>query len=321
MQYKNSTIHLVDTPGHIDFSSEMERSIRILDCCIIVISASSGIQAHTETLWKLLRKNNIPTIFFINKLDITGADFDRICESIATFFTNDTLIMAKPSYNNYDFYSIVNLFDDNSFAPEVIDKIVEYDDHILERYLNDEAIEYNSLLSLISKLTMSCDIFPVLCGSCLKNIGITTLLDIIDKIICTNYKLEDSFSGYVYKIRYDENLQKLTYIKALSGTINVKDMLLHNHLEEPVEEKTNQIRIYNGNSFTTTTYLNAGEYGALLGLNSSYIGESFGDENTYEPLLSPALKSKVMFDNKYNNKEILKIFEILTEEDPTLSVY
>ena len=320
IQYKNSTMHLVDTPGHIDFSSELERSLSILDCCIIVISASSGIQAHTETLWKLLRKYNIPTILFINKLDILGSDFNKVIESINTFFTKDTLIMTKPNYIDNNFKDITSLFNDNYFSTEIIEKIAEYDDGILNKYLNEETILYEEINKTISNLTNSCNIFPVLCGSTLKNIGIISLLDTIDILIKTNYNTESEFKGYVYKIRHDENMQKLTFIKVLSGSVNVRDILTHNQLEEPVEEKISQIRIYNGNIFTTVSRLNAGDYGALLGLNSSYISECFGNENTYEAILSPALKSKVIFDKKYNYKEILKIFEILTEEDPTLNV-
>ncbi len=320
IQYKNSTIHLVDTPGHIDFSSEMERSLSILDCCIIIISASSGIQAHTETLWKLLRKNNIPTIFFINKLDIAGSDFHNVLESINTFFTKDTLVVTKPSYINNNFENIIDLINDGNFSTEIIEKIAEYDDNILNKYLSEIHIENNEIINIISNLTLSCNIFPVVCGSTLKNIGVISLLNIIDKVITTNYNKEADFKAYVYKIRHDENMQKLTFIKVLSGSINVRDILTHNQLDEPIEEKINQIRLYNGNSFTTVSSLSAGEYGALLGLNSSYISECFGDKDTYEAVLTPALKSKVLFDKKYNYKEILKIFELLTEEDPTLNV-
>ncbi len=320
IQYKDSIIHLVDTPGHIDFSSEMERSLRILDCCIIVISASSGIQAHTETLWKLLRKYNIPTIFFINKLDILDSDFNKVIENINTFFTNDTLIMTKPNYIDNNFKDIINLFNDNHFSTEIIEKIAEYNDDILNKYLNEVTIHYEEINKAISNLTISCNIFPVLCGSTLKNIGISSLLDTIDKVIKTNYNIEDDFKGYVYKVRHDENMQKLTFIKVLSGSINVKDILTHNQFDEHIEEKINQIRIYNGNSYTTVQSLNAGEYGAVLGLNNSYISECFGNESTYENILNPALRSKVTFDTKYNYKEILKIFEILTQENPSLNV-
>ncbi len=320
IQYKDSIIHLVDTPGHIDFSSEMERSLRILDCCIVIISASSGIQAHTETLWKLLRKYNIPTIFFINKLDILDSDFNKVIENINTFFTNDTLIMTKPNYIDNNFKDIINLFNDNHFSTEIIEKIAEYNDDILNKYLNEVTIHYEEINKAISNLTISCNIFPILCGSTLKNIGISSLLDTIDKVIKTNYNIEDDFKGYVYKIRHDENMQKLTFIKVLSGSINVKDSLTHNQFDEHIEEKINQIRIYNGNSYTTVQSLNAGEYGAVLGLNNSYISECFGNESTYENILNPALRSKVTFDTKYNYKEILKIFEILTQEDPSLNV-
>lgn len=320
IQYKNSTIHIVDTPGHIDFCSEMERSISILDCCILVISASSGIQAHTETLWKLLRKNNIPTIIFINKLDIIGSDFNKVLESINTFFSNNTLLLTKPNYVNDNFENIISLFSDTFFEEEVIGKIAEYDDTILEKYLNEESIEYNELLNSIVNLVMSCKVFPVMSGACLKNIGVLSLLDIIDKIIVTNYNENEKFKGLVYKIRYDESMQKLTYIKVLSGSINVKHTLIHEQLDEPSEEKINQIRVYNGNNYTQAQSLKAGEYGALLGINDSFISECFGDISLSETTLMPALKSKVIFDSKYNYKDILKIFEILTEEDPTLNV-
>jgi small GTP-binding protein len=313
--YNNCTYQFIDTPGHIDFSTEMERAVRILDYAVIIISAVEGIQGHTETVWQLLRKYEIPTIFFVNKLDRICADYNRVIKEINETLTNDILAISYPNSNN----EISFLLD--SPNKQIIEFIAERDDTIMEQYLEDEVIHSNDIIESTKKLFNSNKFYPCLSGIALKNIGTYELLKTFD--LLTESKLDNKapFSSTVYKIRYDKG-NKLTYMKLHSGSISVKDSIDHNtNSEHSITEKINQIRLYNGTKYTLIDTASSGQLVAVTGLNSSYIGEGLGSNADYQsPLLVPILKSKVIYDTNYNPKTILKIFTILTEEDPSLDV-
>lgn len=321
LKYNDSVIHIIDTPGHVDFSSEMERSLKTLDCAVIIISAVEGIQGHTETVWRLLRQYNIPTIFFINKLDRMGADFYKTCDDIYVNFTKDICIFAKPNDDRDTFSSIVPLFSDKGFDATIVDFLAERNDSLLEKYLNDEKLTYFELNESVKKQFLSCNIYPCLCGSGLKNMGIDLFLNFIDKFVFTNYSSQDDFGAVVYKIKHDENNNKLTYIKVISGSIKTKDSIIHDIDDEIIEEKINQIKILNGPISYAVNSLSAGEFGVLIGINDSYIGEGLGICNDFiEYSLKPVMQSKVNFDLSLNTKEVLNIFQLLNTEDPSLGV-
>ena len=320
LKYNNSVIHIIDTPGHVDFSSEMERSLKILDCAVIILSAVEGIQGHTETVWRLLKQYNIPTIFFINKLDRTGADFSKIYKDISVNFTSDICMFTKPNDEEV-FSSVVRLFDEKSYNSNIVDFLSERDDILLEKYLNDEELSYKELSCNVIKLFSSCSIFPCFCGSGLKNIGINYLLDFIDSFVCTNYSFDNDFGALVYKIKHDENNNKLAYIKVTSGIVKTKDIIVHNIGEDTIEEKINQIKISSGSSFSAVNSLSAGEYGVLTGIDNAYVGEGLGICNNFVDFsLKPVLQSVVRYGSSLNPKEILNIFQMLNAEDPSLNV-
>ncbi len=319
-KYKNSEMHIIDTPGHVDFSSEMERSLKILDCAVIILSAVEGIQGHTETVWKLLRQYNIPTIFFINKLDRIGADYNKVYEDISNNFTQDICMFAH-SEDEEIFSGVKPLFDENHFDQSIVDFLSERDETLMEKYLNDEVITYDELSANIKNQLSSCNIFPCFCGSGLKNIGINHLLDFIDLFAVTDYPSDEDFGALVYKIKHDENNNKLTYIKVISGTVKPKDIITHKGEEDVIEEKINQIKIMMGSSLTAVNSLSAGEYGVLTGINSAYVGEGLGNCDDFVDFsLKPVLQSIVKFDASLNPKEVLNIFHMLNAEDPSLNV-
>nr|WP_312579628.1 TetM/TetW/TetO/TetS family tetracycline resistance ribosomal protection protein [Sedimentibacter sp.] len=322
LKYNDSTIHIIDTPGHVDFSSEMERALKILDCAVIIISAVEGIQGHTETVWNLLKKYNIPTIFYINKLDRIGSDFYKTYEDIYINFTKDVCIFSKPAVEDTEsFSSIVPLFSDNNYDTSIVDFLAERNDFLLEKYLNDENITCSEINESIKKQFILCKIYPCLCGSGLKNIGIDLFLNFIDQFVYTNYSSHDDFGALVYKIKHDENNNKLTYIKVISGFIKVKDTITHDIGGEIIEEKINQIKISNGSIFNSVNSLSAGEFGVLVGINSSYIGEGLGICNDFiDYSLKPVMQSKVIFDSSLNPKDVLNIFQLLNTEDPSLGI-
>ncbi|APH16702.1 small GTP-binding domain protein [Clostridium sporogenes] len=305
--YKDSTYYLIDTPGHMDFSSEMERAIQVMDYAVIIISGVEGIQGHTETVWNLLRKHNIPVLFFINKIDRVGANPQNVVEDIKLNFTKNAFLIDK-SLSNED------------LSPELIEFIAEQDECLLEKYLEDN-YDKELWLKSMKKLIKSSEIFPCFIGSALQDIGIEDFLEDLHILTYTEYNEEEKFSGRVYKIRHDEQSNRLTYVKALSGSLKVKDEIALPNIENDFCEKVNEIRIYNGDKYINVDKVEAGQIFAVAGLNSANVGDGIGtlkDKATYN--MVPTLKSKVIFDEALNVKDVLRYFKILEAEDPSLNI-
>ncbi|MGN1029434.1 MAG: GTP-binding protein, partial [Bacilli bacterium] len=291
------------TPGHIDFSSEMERALSILDYAILVISAVEGIQGHTYTIWSLLKKYNVPTFFFINKLDRTGANLEKVLEEIREDLTSDICYINKL----------------NNLEEELIEFISERDDNLLERYLNGDYNEMEWIYNL-KKLIKERKIYPCLSGSALQDDGIEEFINIFNQLSFSEYKENDNFSGRVYKIKHDNNGTRLTFIKILKGSLKVRDELFYGKGNE-ISEKISSIRIYNGSKFSTVDKAIAGDLVAVTGLSMFKAGDGIGEiKDNIIFNMTPTLKSKIIFDDSYNIKDVLRYFKILESEDPALNV-
>ena len=303
--YDGDTYYLIDTPGHIDFSPEMERTLSILDYAILVVSAVEGIQGHTETLWNLLKNRKIPTFIFINKIDRVGADVNKVYQQLKRRFSEDICLLS----NN----SLTNLSD------EEIEFIAGKDEELLNLYFEDN---YNNQLWIdkLKLLVKERQIFVATSGSALLDQGVKEFLDIFNKLTMTNYELADIFTGKVFKIRYDEKGTRITYIKALSGLLKVKDELVYNLNGEEIREKVNEIRAYNGVKYEIKDVASAGEVFAVTGISNMKAGMGIGIEDSTEEEMIPTLTAKVLYDSTVNIKEVLKYFKILESEEKTLNV-
>ena len=303
--YDGDTYYLIDTPGHIDFSPEMERTLSILDYAILVVSAVEGIQGHTETLWNLLKNRKIPTFIFINKIDRVGADVNKVYQQLKRRFSEDICLLS----NN----SLTNLSD------EEIEFIAGKDEELLNLYFEDN---YNNQLWIdkLKLLVKERQIFVASSASALLDQGVREFLDIFNKLTMTNYELADIFTGKVFKIRYDEKGTRITYIKALSGLLKVKDELVYNHNGEEIREKVNEIRAYNGVKYEIKDVASAGEVFAVTGISNMKAGMGIGIEDSTEEEMIPTLTAKVLYDSTVNIKEVLKYFKILESEEKTLNV-
>lgn len=302
--YDGDTYYLIDTPGHIDFSPEMERTLSILDYAILVVSAVEGIQGHTETLWNLLKNRKIPTFIFINKIDRVGADVNKVYQQLKRRFSEDICLLS----NN----SLMNLSD------EEIEFIAGKDEELLNLYFEDN---YNNQLWInkLKFLVKERQIFVASSGSALLDQGVREFLDIFNKLTMTNYELADIFTGKVFKIRYDEKGTRITYIKALSGLLKVKDELVYNLNGEEIREKVNEIRAYNGVKYEIKDVASAGEVFAVTGISNMKAGMGIGIEDSTEEMI-PTLTAKVLYDSTVNIKEVLKYLKILESEEKTLNV-
>ncbi|MFJ8064357.1 GTP-binding protein [Psychrobacillus sp. NPDC096426] len=297
--YNDSTYYVIDTPGHVDFSPEMERAIQVMDYAIIIISAVDGVEGHTETVWQLLRKHQVPTFFFINKTDYEGIDVVKVLAEIRANLSEDVCNMT------------------NGFNEELIEFIAERDEALLEQFM-DTGFDEELWKLAFKRMIKENQIFACANGSALKDIGVTQFLEKLDWLTETTYAPEDDFAAQVYKIRHDESGNRITFLKLLNGSLKVRDEVTLGKLTE----KITQIRVYNGSKYKTVEQAFAGELVAVTGLSIPSIGDSIGtlaQKTTFDMI--PTLKSKVIFDPSVHVKEVLRCFRLLDAEDPSLRVY
>lgn len=301
--YGDSTYTIIDTPGHVDFSPEMERAIQVMDYAIIIISAVDGVEGHTETLWQLLRKHQVPTFFFINKIDREGTDVTGIVQELRDNLSDDIC-------------DLTTSFHEGVMQEDLIEFIAERDEALLEAYI-ESGYDKERWLETFKTMIRDNRLFACASGSALKDIGIMAFFEQLHALTATSYNPTTDFAARVYKIRHDDSGSRVTFLKSLGGTLRVRDTVNYGDLSE----KITQIRVYNGKQFKTADYVRAGELFAVTGLTNAAIGTGLGgltEQATFE--LIPTLKSKVIFDASIHAKEVLRCFNVLDAEDPSLHV-
>lgn len=291
-------ITLIDTPGHVDFSSEMERTLQILDYAILLISARDGVQAYTETLWNLLKNNKIPTFVFINKMDMVGTDKEAL----------KLEIKERLSQNCIDF-----TVDHNS--PTFIENLAMCDEHLLDEYINNGRFANEDIVKAIKESK----VFPCYFGSALKSEGVDDLLNGIENLT-KKPKYSKKFGARIYKISRDQEGNRLTFMKITGGSIKVKKTL-SNVWNCDSQEKIDQIRIYSGSKYEIVDELQAGSVCAVTGLSKTFQGQGLGIESSYNKMtLEPVLNYRLILGAETNVNEMLANLKRLQEEEPQLNV-
>ncbi len=291
---KNKKVTLLDTPGHVDFSAEMERTLQVLDYAVLIISASDGVQGHTCTLWKLLSRYGIPVFIFINKMDQPDTNRDKILAELKNRLEDKCI--------EFNGTPIIN------WQPEEMETVALSDEATMEKYLESEKIDEEDVRRLIRERK----IFPCYFGSALKSDGIDTFLNGLE---CYTSKIEyaDIFGAKVYKIARDDQGNRLSYMKITGGVLKVKDILADN--------KVNQIRIYSGKRYEAVNEAAAGEICAVLGLEQTFPGQGLGIEpDSNEPTLEPVLTYQLILPEDCNHNEMLLKLKQIEEEEPQLHV-
>lgn len=294
-------ISLLDTPGHVDFSAEMERTLQVLDYAILVVSGMDGVQGHTRTLWKLLERYQVPTYLFINKMDQQGTDPAGLM----------TEIKEKLSDNCTDFGT-----EDKS---SIYESAALCEEALLNQYLEQGEISDRD----IARLIVERKIFPCYFGSALKMDGVKSLLDGIRNYgMCPKFGTE--LGARVFKILRDTQGNRLTYVKITGGALKVKDVLSYlpkNAEDGQIAEKVNQIRIYSGEKYETVDVAEAGCICALTGLTGTYPGQGLGmEKDSPEPVLEPVLTYQMILPQEVHPAAFLPKLRMLEEEDPMLHV-
>lgn len=295
LNYNNTQFTLLDTPGHIDFSAETERTLQVLDYAILVISATDGVQSHTQTLWKLLAKYSIPCFIFVNKMDLEGADKEVVLNKLK----------AKLGDGCVDF--------DNIGSTDFFENLALCDDSLLDEYYESEKLSKNSIINSIK----SRKIFPCSFGCALKLEGVDTFLNILDEYTQMP-EYGDEFGGKVYKISEDKG-QRLTFLKVTGGSLKVKDILISK--KNTNAEKVNQIRIYSGEKYTAAEIAEAGTICAVTGITFAGAGDGLGmEKNSDSPILEPVLTYRLNLPDGIDSHTALSKMKILEAEDPQLKV-
>lgn len=292
LKLSHTTFTLLDTPGHVDFSAEMERTLQILDYAVLVISGSDGVQGHTRTLWQLLKKYEIPVFLFINKMDQPHTDKELLMEELK----------AKLSENCLDFSDIT--------AEEFQENAAVCREDVLEYYLEQGMVTEEQIRELIFERKM----FPCFFGSALKCSGIEEFLEALEQFaVQPVYPRE--FGAKIYKITRDSQGNRLTHLKVTGGTLKVKTS------PAGAQEKINQIRIYSGEKFETAAEAEAGTVCAVTGLQSTSSGQGLGTEQDAPmPALLPVLTCQVLLPDGCDTGKMLDNLRRLQEEEPELHI-
>lgn len=325
LKWKQCKINIIDTPGHVDFSAEVERSLRALDCAILVLSAVEGAQAHAVTIWKALRKMNVPVIIFINKIDRMGADIAAVIREIKKELTPDILVMQSVQHEGSNEANIIDIGQSASWKelPEnFIESILNHDEALMHRYLDNKPIEIADIRQSMADQILSNTLFPVLFGTAKFDIGIEELLDaIIQWMPRANENATAPVSGIVFKVAHDKTIGKLASIRLFSGTIKTRDAIYN--ATQGTEEKVSQIRQLQGQKQEDSGILFAGDTAVLCGMSSVKAGDIIGhDEGIQSPvsLHAPLLTVLVTTENPEDFPALVNALQILSDEDPAMEL-
>ena len=307
-------VTLLDTPGHVDFSAEMERTLQVLDYAVLIVSGADGVQGHTETLWRLLRRYRIPVFLFVNKMDQKGTDRDAVLASLK----------ERLDHGIVDFSGVIGNEDVLTFSAsaepfaavcrdpeETAEEIATCDEELLEAYLADGILKTEDVRNAIQNRKL----FPCFFGSALKLSGVREFLTALGEFAsCPDYTKD--FGAKVFKISRDETGVRMTHLKITGGNLKIRDSL---SLDS--DEKINQIRLYSGSKFEALKEAEPGMVVAVTGISDTKPGQVFGTaSDSVLPLLEPVLTYRILLPFGTDSHTMLKNMRILEEEDPQLHI-
>ncbi|QHW32422.1 TetM/TetW/TetO/TetS family tetracycline resistance ribosomal protection protein [Paenibacillus rhizovicinus] len=329
--WKETPINLVDTPGHVDFLSEVERSLRVMDGAVLIVSAVEGVQAQTEIIWQALRELEIPTIIYVNKMDRIGADAPRVLADLHRLLSPGAVPIAAPIGAEADFMGSVDLMDASAMAghpwaepyrQRLLEAAAEQDEALLEAYLEGHPLdERQAALALVAGAHRS-SLFPVLFGASNRGIGVKELMDaVLAYLPDPAGSVTAPVAGVIFKMERDPVMGKIAYVRLYQGTIRNRDTLL-NHTRG-MQDKVTQIRRVHGQKSEDIGVLAAGDIAAVYGLSRARIGDVLGTPEGVpgeKRLAVPLLTVQVQWGSEADYPAVVAAFQELADEDPLLDL-
>ncbi|MFC4812216.1 GTP-binding protein [Paenibacillus sp. GCM10023250] len=329
--WNGAAINLVDTPGHVDFLSEVERSLRVMDGAVLVVSAVEGVQAQTEIIWQALRELGIPTILYVNKMDRIGADADRVLAELRRLLSPAAVPVAAPVGAEGDFAGTVDLLDAEAAAAQpwaaswrlaLLEAAAEQDEALLEAYLEAGVLDEREAARVLTDGARRSALFPVLFGASGRGLGVTELMDaIVTYLPAAAGSTEGPASGVVFKMERDPVMGKIAYVRLYEGTIRNRDAV-YNHTRD-VYDKVTQIRRVHGAKSEDIGVLAAGDIAAVYGLSRARIGDVLGSPEGVpgeKRLAVPLLTVQVQWGSEADYPAVVAAFQELADEDPLLDL-
>ncbi|MGB0897160.1 MAG: GTP-binding protein [Flavobacteriaceae bacterium] len=323
--WNNTKINIIDTPGHIDFSSDTERALCVLDAAVLVVSAVEAVQSHTINLWDALQKLQIPTFIFVNKIDRQGADFEAVLQQLE----NDLKLSAVPLYNavneGLDNASIQNVFNNSTtqthYKDKAIESILEHNNALMERYINSEDISDQEYLNNIRELIDTNHIAPIYCGVAKNNLGVVELLDGITNY-CTIPKpnVSKKLSAYVFKLEHHKTNGVMAYVKVFSGILTSKS-LVKNYTQN-IDTKINQTKALENTKLIDNVDLKPGDIGIITGVPGTKAGDILGCFENIPKLPQlhiPVLTVQVTPKKEADYNKLTEALLQIDREDPSLN--
>lgn len=299
--FGDTFVTLLDTPGHVDFSAEMERTLQVLDYAVLIVSGADGVQGHTETLWRLLKRYGIPVFLFVNKMDQKGTDQETMLASLK----------ERLDHGIVDFSGVSGNCEILGTSDETAEEIATCDEALLEAYLADGSLKTADVRNAIQNRKL----FPCFFGSALKLTGVREFLTSLGEFAsCPDYTKD--FGAKVFKISRDETGVQMTHLKITGGTLKIRDSL-----SPDSEEKINQIRLYSGSKFEMLKEAEPGMVVAVTGISDTKPGQVFGSaSDSVLPLLEPVLTYRILLPFGTDSHTMLRHMRMLEEEDPQLHI-
>lgn len=315
-------VNVIDTPGHADFIAEVERSFRVLDGAILVISAVEGVQAQTKILIQTLQKLNIPTILFVNKIDRSGANTEKVVKQIKTILSNET----------FPFYSVQNegtkearIIEYKSYD-DCIERLAPYNESLLESFINNEIVTDTLLREELEKQIQQANLYPIFFGSALTGIGVTELLENIPSLLPANNPSQDEeLSGIVFKIEREPSGEKIAYVRVFSGNLHVRKYV---HIQRdqslPHKKKIKKMCMFHNGNAVQSTIVPCGEFCKVWGLSDIKIGDIIGKRTDYIKdihFAEPQMEAAIDAVPKERIHDLYAALMELCEEDPLIQVW
>ncbi|KWX79719.1 GTP-binding protein [Paenibacillus jilunlii] len=322
-EWRGVLVNLVDTPGHVDFLSEVERSLRVMDCAVLILSAVEGVQAQSEMIWNALRKLGIPTLIFLNKMDRTGADPAAVLAQARTYLSGDILPVQQALGQERNYAGAVDLWAeaaDPAARTELLESLAERDEALLETYMSGAPRDLTAWKNQLKTGAAAGKWFPLVYGVAAKGLGITQLLDAMTAYFLRACgSLELPVSGIVYNIQRDKSMGRMAFVRLYQGTIRNRDTVMN--YTQDVQGKVTQIRKVEGGRTEDVGALEAGDIAVVYGLSGVRIGDVLGvpDASPQEAKLAvPLLTVRVHWDAAVDEHEVIGAFQELADEDPLL---